>query len=456
MLKHNQVLLTDLYQLTMSAGYFDHQMDNKSTFELFLRRLPENRSYLLVAGLEQALDYLKELHFEAEEVEYLKHQEVFKHVNPEFFEYLKDFRFKGEVWAVPEGTIVFPYEPILRVTGTMIEAQIVETYLLTTINFQTLIASKAARVCLAAKKDGIERAIIDFGSRRAHGAEAGVYAARASFIGGCVGTSNVYAGMHLDLPIFGTAAHAWTMAFDSEQEAFENYHSLFPEHTTLLIDTYDTLEGARKAVKIGDKIKGVRLDSGDFYETSVEVRKILDDGGLDKAQIVVSGDMNEYKIANLVDRKAPIDAFGVGTEMVTSRDVPALGGVYKLVEQEKSNGDIVYKIKLSSSKASYPGKKQVFRQMAQGKLHQDHICMLDEERPEGSTPLLECVMKDGQLTRKHPSIQEIKARAMSSLAQLPEPLKDNHCDEKYSVQISHKLQAQFNELKQELEQNLKI
>ena len=229
----NQVLLTDLYQLTMAAGYFHHGLSHRSTFELFVRKLPDNRSFLIAAGLAEGLDYLKNLHFEAEEIAYLKQLPVFKHVNPAFFDYLKTFRFTGDVWAILEGTLVFPNEPLLRISAPVIEAQLVETFLLSMINFQTLIASKAARVCLSASKDGKERAVVDFGTRRAHGPEAGVLAARAAYIGGCIGTSNVYAGMHLGLPVFGTAAHSWTMAFDREKDAFTKYHARLWRHVRL-------------------------------------------------------------------------------------------------------------------------------------------------------------------------------------------------------------------------------
>jgi nicotinate phosphoribosyltransferase len=355
-----QGLITDLYQLTMAAAYYDNNVDISGTFELFVRNLPESRSYLIVAGLEHAVQYLLALKFHDEEIEYLRSLDTFKTASAAFWRYLHDFHFTGDVWAVPEGTVIFADEPMLRLRAPIIEAQIVETFLLSAMNFQTMVASKAARVVQSA----CGKPVVDFGTRRAHGPEAGILAARASYIGGCIGTSNVEAGFSFGIPVFGTAAHSFTMAFDNEEDSFQSYYRVFPESTTLLIDTYDTIKGAKKACTLGSGLKGVRLDSGDILTLSKKVRTILDEAGLREVKIVASGDLNEYKIDNLLQNGAPIDIFGVGTEMVTSKDAPALGGIYKLVECER-NGVITYKSKFSDEKVTYPGSKQLLRCVGQ-------------------------------------------------------------------------------------------
>lgn len=299
-------IVTDLYQLTMAAGYFEQKMHDIATFELFVRNLPKNRSYLIVAGLEQVLHYLTHITFSPEIVQFLRRLPIFNHVGQEFFEYLKNFTFRGDVYAIPEGTIAFADEPMLRVTAPIIETQLVETYLLSMINFQTSIATKASRIVYAAQ--GCE--VIDFGTRRAHGPQASVLAARSCFIGGCKGTSNVFAACELNIPAVGTVAHSWVMAFENEQDSFRKFHEIFPDNTTLLIDTYDTLAGARHAVMIGKKLKGVRIDSGNLLELSKEVRRILDSEGLQHVKIVASGDLNEDRIDDLLrngaDRKSVV------------------------------------------------------------------------------------------------------------------------------------------------------
>ena len=430
----NICMATDLYQLTMVAGYFERGMNYKSTFELFVRRVPVRRSYLIAAGLEQAIYYLRKLRFTAEYLKYLKNLPVFKNVSRGFFDYLRDFRFSGDVYAVPEGTVVFANEPIIRITASMIEAQIIETYLLSMINYQTLIASKASRVVYAA--DG--REVIDFGTRRAHGPQAGVLAARACFIGGCVGTSNVLAACELGIPPIGTIAHSWVMAYDDEYESFQDFNKVFPDNTILLIDTYDTIKGAKLAAKIGKKLKGVRLDSGNITILSKRVRKILDDAGLEQVKITASGDLNEYKISQMLAKGARIDSFGVGTEMVTSKDVPALGGVYKLVEQEKYGG-LMPKMKFSKDKATCPSKKQVYRFFNKKELFKKDIIGLVDEELDASELLLP-VMKKGKLACKIPTVQQIQKTATKNISQLPEKFKELDNKTEYPVTISKRLE----------------
>lgn len=424
-------LATDLYQLTMAAGYHAHGRTEQASFELFARRLPPHRSYLVVAGLEQALEYLRNLRFTDEEIAFLQSLPVFAHVSPEFFAYLRDFRFSGEVWAMPEGTIAFAGEPLLRVTAPLIQAQILETYLLATINFQTLIASKAARIVDAAQG----RSIIEFGARRAHGMDAALYAARAAYIGGCIGTSNVEAAMKFDLPVFGTAAHSWVMSFAREDEAFRSFHKIFPEHTTLLLDTYDTLHAAKLATEIGPSLRGVRLDSGDLCKLSKQVRTILDQAGLQQTKIMASGDLDEFKITAMLAKGAPIDSFGVGTELSTSRDEPALGGVYKLAEL---NGQP--KMKLSQDKATYPYCKQVWREYADdGSFLGDTIGIANESNQPGQA-LLRRVMRNGELIAPLPSLAETQAHAQQQLQSLPPIYKSLQHPAAYPVRYSNTLE----------------
>ncbi len=417
--EHELGLATDLYQLTMMAAYRARENTDDASFELFVRKLPPGRGFLVAAGLEQALAYLKELRFEKDDVEWLRALPVFRHVDPSFFEWLSSFRFRGDVDAVPEGTIVFPNEPLVRIRAPLAEAQLVETYLLSVINYQTLIASKAARVKLAAKG----RRVIDFGARRAHGFGAAMLATRACWIAGLDGTSNVLAARKLGIPVMGTAAHAFIMSFRAEQDAFAFYQRLFPDHCTLLIDTYDTLEGCRRAAAVGPTLKGVRLDSGDLGQLAKECRRILDDAGLKETAIVASGDLNEEKIEKLLADGAPIDSFGVGTELITSRDQPALAGVYKLVERSE-DGKREPVMKLSEGKVTWPGEKQVFRVYdANGHIERDVIDLASAEGPEGAEPLLVPVMRRGALVDGgRGSLNDARERCTRGLASLPEEL----------------------------------
>ena len=410
-------LRTDLYQLTMAAAMFRADLKHEATFELFTRRLEPGRGYWVACGLELALDYLEGLRFTDAQIEALAALPGFGERHVDFLEHLRGMRFDGEVWAVPEGTPVFPWEPILRVTAPAIQAQLVETYLLSLVNFQTLIASKAARVRVACRG----KAFADFGTRRAHGPEAGELVARASYVGGGAGTSDVEAGTRLGIPTVGTFAHSWVMSFEDEDEAFRRYAEAFPGNTTLLIDTYDTLAAARRIVAQELPCQAVRLDSGELGPLSREVRRIFDEGGRPEIKIVASNDLNELKIDAMERAGCAIDVYGVGTELATSKDVPALGGVYKLVEARE--GDAVrYPIKLASSKKSWPGRKQVYRRGPNGEATGDVIALADEPAPEGARggrPLLERVMLSGRRTRPAPTLQELRARCTAEVDRLP-------------------------------------
>ncbi len=401
-------LITDFYELTMAAGYWTKRHNPKATFEASVRSLPVNRSYLLTAGLEQVVHYLLNLRFTNEQVDWLAGNEVFKHVDAGFWDYLRNFRFTGDLWASPEGTVMFANEPFLRVSGNLIECQLLETYILTALNIQTLVATKASRICQAARG----RPVVDFGTRRAHGPQAGLLAARASYIGGCAGTSNAHAAMTLGIRAVGTQAHSWIMSFDDEKASFEAYAEVFPESAVCLIDTYDTIEGAKRAAKLGKVLKGVRLDSGDLVKLSWQVREILDDAGLADVKIVASSDLNEFIIAEMMARGAKIDSFGVGTDMVTSRDAPALSIVYKLVEVA---GRPVKK--LSEAKTTLAGAKQIYR-------YADRDVLARADEVLDGVPLMEKTMTAGELTAEMPDIHSIRSRAAEQLRSLPAHLRD--------------------------------
>jgi len=449
-------LLTDLYELTMAAGYFVHGMaDQRVTFELWVRRLPHGRNYLVCAGLEQAVHYVQHFHFSSEEIEHLRQHPVFEQVPSAWFERLRDICFTGDLWAVPEGTVVFGGEPLLRVTAPMMEAQIFETYLITTLTMQTLVASKAARVVSVAQG----RPIFDFGTRRAHGPQAGLLAARAAYIAGCQGTSNTEAGRLLGIPTFGTEAHSWIMAFDDEKEAYRKFAQVFPT-ATMLIDTYDTIQGIKNALDSGAAMQAVRLDSGDLLTLSKEVRQILDSAGRTHVKIVASGDLNEYKIRDLLAAGACVDVFGVGTELTTSRDEPSLTTVYKLVEQETPAG-VVGRMKFSADKRTHPFAKQIYRTTGpDGKFKEDLIVRdVSSLSPGGSAlgqlagaegekaagfpqgePLLVPVMRYGHLICSLPTLEECRERFRQQLSRLPEELLQLEPRQNYPVRFSEELE----------------
>ncbi len=397
--------VTDLYQLTMMAGYAAAGLDQEpATFELFVRKLPPDRAYLVFAGLEQAVGDLLRLAFSPEQVEAIRALPAFAHVDPSWFDTLRSIRFQGDLWAVPEGTVVFPNEPIARVEAPLAQAQWVETFLLASLAYPTLVASKAARIVEAARG----RAVVDFGARRGHGPHAGFLNARASYIAGFDGTSHVDAALRLGIPASGTMAHSWVQTFHSEREAFATFARVFPGATTLLVDTYDTLEGVRQAAAIEPPVQAVRLDSGDLDALSRGSRTILDAHDRRSVRIFASGDLDERKIAALVEAGAPIDAFGVGTELITSRDAPALAMVYK---QVALNGE--GRIKLSPGKKTYPLGKQTHRfRDANGRFHHDHVTQAEE--PAEGEPLLERVIERGRLAKALPTLEQIRARPIAA------------------------------------------
>ncbi len=428
----NKTMLTDLYQLTMNAAYFDNEKDETATFDLFIRKLPKDWGYFIANGIEDAIDYITNLKFEDDDIEYLRNQGIFKE---DFLEFLRNFKFEGEVYSVKEGTPVFPNEPIMRVTAKRTQSQFVESALLNIINFQTMIAAKANRVANAAGN----AKVVDFGLRRAQEEDAAMKGARASYIGGAVATSNVKAGKEYEIPISGTHAHSFVMSFPKEIDAFMAYVRTFPSNATLLIDTYDTLQGARNAAvvgkeleKEGKKLGAVRLDSGNLLELSKGVRKILDDAGLDYVRILASNDLNEYKIEDLVKNGAPINGYGVGTEMITAKPVAAVGGVYKLAEDVDGA-----KIKLSDEKRTLPGKKQVYRQEKDGKYRKDVIA-LESEAIEGFG-LLELAVKDGKRTRERPLLHETRQYCLGEVAKLPDEIKKVRVVQPYAVEIAPEL-----------------
>ena len=428
-------LLTDLYQLTMLQAYFDQGMNDTAVFEFFVRELPAGRNFLVAAGLQQALDYLESLRFSDEELAWLERCGRF---SPRFIASLADLRFTGEVAAMPEGTVFFANEPILRVIAPLREAQLVETRLINLLQFQTLVASKAARVRLAAA----DRLLVDFGLRRAHGAEAALLSARASYLAGFDGSSNVLAAMRWDIPMYGTMAHSFIQAHTDEAAAFEHFARSHPRANTLLLDTYVTEAAARAVVPLARKlsadgitIQAVRLDSGDLAEHARRVRAILDADGLSAVSIFVSGSLDEYAVEQLLAAGAPIDGFGVGTRMNTSADRPYLDCVYKLQEYAGAA-----RRKRSEGKATWPGRKQVFRQLdADGRMSGDTLTLEDDVQP--GSPLLVPVMRAGRRLAPSPQLPAVRARACGELEQLPGTLRPLSAAAAYPVTVTSALQA---------------
>lgn len=438
MSNRNLTLMTDLYQLTMMQGYFKANNKNVAVFDAFYRSNPCKGGYAIFAGLEQVIDYVKNLRFTDGDIEYLRGLGIF---GEDFLDYLKEFRFTGDIYAFPEGTVMFPREPMMKVIAPIMEAQLIETAILNIVNHQSLIATKAARVCYAAQGDGV----MEFGLRRAQGPDAGIYGARAAMIGGCKGTSNVLAGEMFDVPVLGTHAHSWIMSFPDEYTAFKTYAELYPNACTLLVDTYDTLRsGVPNAIRVFTELRdkgihpksyGIRMDSGDLAYLSIEARKMLDEAGFEDAVIAASNDLDEYLIESLKSQGATITSWGVGTNLITSKDNPSFGGVYKLAAIADNDGNLIPKIKKSENieKVTNPGNKKVYRiyDNDTGKVKADLICLADEvydvsedltlfdpnapwkktTLPGGSytmRALLVPVVKQGEVVYNSPSVMEIR------------------------------------------------
>lgn len=429
-------LLTDLYELTMAASYFENSMAEPATFSLFIRKYPTGRAYFVAAGLEQFLDYAANFQFSESDLAFLDRTGLF---SDDFLDYLKDMRFTGSVYALAEGEIFFRDEPILEVTAPIIEAQILETFVINAINFQSMIATKAARCVHAAAG----RRLVDFSLRRTHGTDAGLKVARSSYIAGFVATSNVLAGKVYGIPISGTMAHSYVSSFGDEMEAFKAFARSFPKKTILLIDTYDTIAGARKAAEVakemareGHKLLGVRIDSGDMTDLSRQVRNILDEAGLKDVEIFASSSFDEYKIDRAIKEGASIDAFGVGTKMGVSADAPYFDIVYKLVQYGERPI-----MKLSTGKVNLAGKKQIFRKIDRNGRFTEDVIGTRNEAIEGASPLLEPVIQDGKLLRGHPPLEEIRERFRKNLAALDEKHKALHDAQSYPVKLSAHLKA---------------
>jgi nicotinate phosphoribosyltransferase len=435
-------LVTDLYELTMAAAYQAEGIEHEATFELFVRRMPRERRFLVAAGLDDALAGLEALRFASYEVDYLAGLDLFP--DP-FVDRLAELRFTGDVWAVPEGEVVHGGEPIVRVTGPLIEAQLVETFLLNGIASRTMLASKAARVAIACG----DRAFVDFSARRDHGVDAAMAAARGAWICGSAGTSLVAAGQRWGIPLSGTMAHSFVMSFDDERDAFRAYARTFPRRAVLLIDTFDTVEGARRAAQVahelageGIDIGGVRLDSGDLGELAFKVRGVLDGASLHDVQVFASGDLDEHRIAALLRAGAPIDAFGVGTQLGTSADAPTLGAVYKLVDDAQGP-----KMKLAEGKVTLPGRKQVWRSA-----ERDVLGLHDEDVP-GGRPLLARAMAAGRRVEPPEPLDAVRNRCMATLAALPPEVRslEPADDPVWPVEVSDGLQALADKVRGTLE-----
>ncbi|UCG13870.1 MAG: nicotinate phosphoribosyltransferase [Deltaproteobacteria bacterium] len=434
--QRSREIMTDLYELTMAASYFEQNMFAPATFSLFVREYPPNRSYLVCAGLDPLLDYLESFQFRPDDLEYLAQTSLFPDT---FLEFLETLHFTGEVRAIPEGRIAFCDEPLLEVTAPVMQAQLVETFVINAINLPTLIATKASRCSHAAG----DRQLVDFSLRRTHGMDAGLMVARSSYIGGFIGTSNVQAGKIYGLPIYGTMAHSYVESFDREIDAFRAFAKSFPDNTVLLIDTYDTLAGARKAVTVaedmrrnGKALRAVRLDSGDMPQLSQQVREILDESGFPEVRIFASGGFDEFKIQKILASGAVIDAFGVGTRLGVSADAPYLNMAYKMVEY---NDRPV--LKLSSGKVSLANPKQVFRQREENGLFKRDLIGLDEETVADAEPLLTLVMKEGKRLNAPENLRVIQERFRKEFAQLPENYKDLHGIPTYPVEMTSRLRS---------------
>lgn len=472
----NLTLLTDLYEMTMMQGYFKTNNSDVVVFDAFYRSNPCGGGYAICAGLEQVIDYIKNLHFSEEDIAYLRSLHIFEE---DFLDYLKEFRFSGDIYAIPEGTVIFPREPMIKVIAPIMEAQLIETAILNIINHQSLIATKAARVCYAAKGDGV----MEFGLRRAQGPDSGIYGARAAIIGGCRGTSNVLAGQLFDVPVLGTHAHSWIMSFPDEYTAFTSYANMYPSACILLVDTYDTLQsGVPNAIRVFTEMRnagipltyyGIRMDSGDLAYLSKKARRMLDDAGFPDAVISASNDLDEYLIESLKFQGAMITSWGVGTNLITAKDNPAFGGVYKLAAIQKEDGTFLPKIKLSENteKVTNPGNKMIYRIYDNDtkKIRADYICLsgetfdteedlilFDPNEPWKKTKLaggsysmrelLVPVFKGGNCVYTSPSVMEIQKICNSEKETIWNETKRFVNPAKIYVDLSDKLYAMKREL----------
>lgn len=467
MKRENFAMLCDFYELTMANGYFKKGFQNKIVyFDLFFRTIPDGGGFAIAAGLEQAIEYIKDLHFEADDIDFLRNKNIF---DEEFLQYLSEFKFTGDIWAVPEGTPIFPNEPIMTIRAPIIEAQIMETYLLIAINHQSLIATKANRIVRAAEG----RTVLELGSRRAQGASGAVLGARAAYIGGCNGTACVLTDQLYGVPSAGTMAHSWIQSFDSEYEAFKTFCEIYPNNAVLLVDTYNTLKsGLPNAIRafkdvllpMGITNCAVRLDSGDIAYLSKEARKMLDDAGLKECKIVASNSLDEFLITDLLRQGAKIDIFGVGERLITSKSNPVFGGVYKLVAIEHEDGRIEPKIKISENiiKITNPHFKKIYRfyDNVTGKALADELCLYDESLPNNDShtifdpnatwkrktltnftakPLQKEIFHGGKLVYKNPSIEEIRSYCLNQIDLLWDEVKRFENPHKYYVDLSQKL-----------------
>ncbi|MCX5696665.1 MAG: nicotinate phosphoribosyltransferase [Candidatus Omnitrophica bacterium] len=448
-MKENLSLLVDLYEFTMSQSYFLYKKKSWATFDLFVRALPPNRAYLVSCGLEDLLEYIRQLKFTKDDISFLKSKKIF---SDEFLRYLRNFRFRGDIWAIPEGEIFFAQEPMVRVTAPIIEAQLIESYFLNTVNLQTMIASKASRVVNA----GRGRDVIDFSLRRTHGAWAGIKVARCAYIAGCQGTSNVLAGKLYNIPVSGTMAHSFVAAFKKEKDSFLSYVRTFPDKSILLVDTYNVKEGIKNAISVGLELKceghrllGIRLDSGDIVSLSKLARKMLDRAGLEYVKILATGNLDEFKIEKLLKRGACVDSFGVGTNMGVSTDAPSLDVIYKLSEVTDGAGRFLPTMKLSKAKATYPGRKQVIRQQDKnGKFIKDVLALEKEKIP--GRPLLIKVVDKGNVVYNIPSLDRIRCSVKDNLARFSTALLEVFPKYKYPVVVSPGLKKLHSELSRQL------
>jgi nicotinate phosphoribosyltransferase len=432
----NFTLLTDLYQLTMAQSYFRQRKIGVATFSLFIRSYPPNRGYFVAAGLRDALEFLEALSFDASALDHLSSLRLF---TDDFLHFLSGLRFTGDVWAIPEGRLFFTDEPLLELTAPIIEAQLAETFIMNQLNLQSVVASKAAR-CLDAAGG---RTVVDFALRRTHGTDAGMKVARASYIAGFAGTSNVRAGQRYGIPVVGTMAHSFVNSFEREIDAFRAYVESFPNNATLLIDTYDTLQGARNAAVVGKemaarglRLRGVRIDSGDLQAVALQVRRILDDAELNEVKIIGSGGLDEYELAPFTAAGVPFDSYGVGTKMGVSADAPWSDMAYKLVEYDDRPV-----LKLSTGKESWPGKKQVFRRYdTRGQLSDDVIALRDEPATTGE-PLLSQVLRSGRIVGRLPTLNDSRSACRDELQRLPQGYRATVHPARYPVQFSARLIA---------------